>query len=855
MIKEALKQAWTQARSHRVVTLLYVAGVALAVATVMGLSIIWHVKLSPLYPEYNRERLAYLRQIRASFSSGGMQWNGISSRFDHAWLDSLEHAEAVAKVCYSGSMAMVNDNVAALTKCTNADFFKVYDYEFLSGRPYTDADDESGAFVTVIDDLLAKQLFGDWHAAQDQTIKINGDDYRVVGVVKHGSWLLPLSYAQAFRPLAHERERYPDWVGPIKATFLLKSGSTFDQLRQEVAQRVARTQEESDGFVELDIMDQPVSHYEIAFDDSGANESPYTMGMMIFAAVILLLVPAVNLCGLMAESVGSRLSEIGVRKSFGASRASLLTQILLENLALTIVGAFLGLFAAWIVVKSNSAWIFDVFNDGSQDLMTTTNPDVPLTMLISVPLFLITLASALVLCAEATLWPAWRCLNRPITYALATDGGAHSQPASSRWGRWLSNSWIVVELVLITVLAWVVLDPLVVRKYDQSRPLGYEPNRMAIAFLGAYPEQSPKYNKEMADSAGVMSSYYRMIEMLRSLPEVEYATPLIHHAKIEDMSADLGAFTGTTGDTVLLSKISFVPGNDFFETYGIKLPEGMGDVSNRSYSESEVLISHEAARRLFGQDQVAGESMVKIGGYGLGDSRCTVVGTADDVRLKSFMDVSSVVFTPVQPGWQWLPLIQFQVALRLKPGVDPEHFAREHQDWLKQEAHAGNFYGRWFNTMDTQRDTLCISNGIVSQNRIDIALAVFFLINLFLGVVGTFYLQTQRRAYEAGIRKSFGAWTGNILRRLMGEGCLLTVGAWALGCLIFLQYALKTGLAESECNVAVMLNDSWVRHFWGHFGIISLIVLGVMLVAVVLGVILPGWRIARTEPIEALKEE
>lgn len=835
------------------VTLLYVAGVALAVATVMGLSIIWHVKLSPLYPEYNRERLAYMREVRITFSTGGYQTNGISSRFDHAWLDSLEHAEAVAKVCYSGSMAMVSDNVAALTKSTNADFFKVYDYEFLSGRPYTDADDESGAFVTVIDDLLAKQLFGDWHAAQDKTIKINGDDYRVVGVVRHGSWLLPLSYAQAFRPIAHERERYPDWVGPIKATFLLKPGSTLDELRQEVAQRVAHTQQESNGYVEIDIMDQPVSHYEIAFDDSGANESPYTMDLMIFAAVILLLVPAVNLCGLMAESVGSRLSEIGIRKSFGASRASLLTQILLENLALTIVGAFLGLFAAWIVVKSNSAWIFDVFNAGSQDLMTTVNPDVPLTMLISVPLFLITLASAMVLCAVATLWPAWRCLNRPITYALATDGNAHSQPTSRRWGRWLSNFWIVVELVLITVLAWIVLDPLMVRKYDQSRSLGYEPDRMAIAFLGCYPEQSPKYDKEMADSAGVMSSFFRMIDMLRSLPEVEYATPLIHHAKIEDVSFECGPYIGATGDTVVLGRISFVPGTDFFETYGIKLPEGLGNVSNRSYSESEVLISHEAARRLFGQDQVAGEPIVRIGGWG--DTRFTVIGTADDVRPKSFMDVSSVVYTPVQPGWQWLPLVQFQVALRLKPGVSPETFVRERQDWLMQEAHAGNFYGRWFNTMDTQRDTLCISNGIVSQNRIDIALAVFFLINLFLGVVGTFYLQTERRAYEAGIRKSFGAWTGNILRRLLGEGCLLTVGAWALGCLIFLQYAIKTGLAQSECSYEVMLNDSWVRHFWEHFGIISLIVLSVMLVAVVLGVILPGWRIARTEPIDALKEE
>ena len=75
-------------------------------------------------------------------------------------------------------------------------------------------------------------------------------------------------------------------------------------------------------------------------------------------------------------------------------------------------------------------------------------------------------------------------------------------------------------------------------------------------------------------------------------------------------------------------------------------------------------------------------------------------------------------------------------------------------------------------------------------------MAAFFLVNLCLGVIGTFWLQTRTRREEVGVMLSFGATRSDIVRLLMGEGTVLTVVASLTGFLLYLQYALKEGLAK-----------------------------------------------------------
>lgn len=44
------------------------------------------------------------------------------------------------------------------------------------------------------------------------------------------------------------------------------------------------------------------------------------------------------------------------------------------------------------------------------------------------------------------------------------------------WARRVRNAWLLAELILVTVLTWYITDPLFVLSYNQTLPLGYEPD-------------------------------------------------------------------------------------------------------------------------------------------------------------------------------------------------------------------------------------------------------------------------------------------------------------------------------------------------------------------------------------------
>ena len=124
MIKNYFKQAWASACHNKVSTCLYLSGVALAVTTVMVLSIVFHTKLSPIYPEYNRNRMAYVPAYgwikpEAGKGSSGFPWQILEPLFGN-----LENAEALSIIDVGSSPSNISaegsfNNQEVTTKWVN----------------------------------------------------------------------------------------------------------------------------------------------------------------------------------------------------------------------------------------------------------------------------------------------------------------------------------------------------------------------------------------------------------------------------------------------------------------------------------------------------------------------------------------------------------------------------------------------------------------------------------------------------------------------------------------------------------------------------------------------------------------
>ena len=63
---------------------------------------------------------------------------------------------------------------------------------------------------------------------------------------------------------------------------------------------------------------------------------------LLITLLVLLIIPAINISGMIGGQMDRRLAEIGVRRSFGATRGHLTRQVMFENLILTLFGGIIG---------------------------------------------------------------------------------------------------------------------------------------------------------------------------------------------------------------------------------------------------------------------------------------------------------------------------------------------------------------------------------------------------------------------------------------------------------------------------------------------------------------------------------
>ncbi len=274
MIKNYFKQAWASACHNKVSTCLYLSGVALAVTTVMVLSIVFHTKLSPIYPEYNRNRMAYVPAYgwikpEAGKGSSGFPWQILEPLFGN-----LENAEALSIIDVGSSPSNISaegsfNNQEVTTKWVNDGFFRVYTYDFLAGSPFTAVEISSKAKVAILDRPTAENLFGSVDGAIGKTVIAESIPLIVKGVVREASRLTEESYGNFFMPLSLNAGygKEADY-GNYRPTILLKEGSNMAQLREELLMRYkALTQAHAkvNGIV-YDLMDQPKSHYTHSFN-------------------------------------------------------------------------------------------------------------------------------------------------------------------------------------------------------------------------------------------------------------------------------------------------------------------------------------------------------------------------------------------------------------------------------------------------------------------------------------------------------------------------------------------------------------------------------------------------------------
>ena len=433
MRRTYLTQAFTLLKQNRLFSMLYIVGTGLAIAMTVIVAVVYYVKLAPIYPEENRKNTLYLTHVSFKSEQESRTYqSALSYRALQEWIYPLKNVVAVS-ARFSNAMdyyiqpADRSGDFRPALKLVDPAFFRIYALQFLEGHPFTEADLASGIHTAVISDDLARRLFGTTEGVVGRSFSMDYVNYHVCGVVRGASFLTRQSYAQVYVPYSIE-SNYKDpvvssfpYCGLFNVTFLVKDNAQAKALRAEIKDLTRRVNAQYKGQWQMELWEQPTSHALSVFKDYPADTSFSSWkvaGRLTLWILVLLVVPSLNLNGLIASRMESRLPEMGVRKSFGASRSALLSQVMWENFFLTLVGGVLGLLVAWIMLYVGREWIFMLFDYWPMDIPEGANLYVSSEMLFAPVVFLIAFLLCLVLNLLSALWPAWMSLRKPIVYSL-----------------------------------------------------------------------------------------------------------------------------------------------------------------------------------------------------------------------------------------------------------------------------------------------------------------------------------------------------------------------------------------------------------------------------------------------------
>jgi putative ABC transport system permease protein len=310
------------------------------------------------------------------------------------------------------------DKLKVAMEATDAAFWKVFQFTFIGGEPFSEEEFRSGYCKAVICESLARKIFATPEVA-GQTLLINDVEYVVGGVVEDVSTIFSNTYAEVWIPLTSrpaflEGKGGEDIVGGIEACILASSTADFPAIRAELEQKrlAYNTTKAEYDFVLKD--DRPYTQrVDMLKQLGGDSQSVPSDVIMRYSLIILifLLVPAVNLSGLTSSRMQEQVAELGIRKAFGARRSTLFYQVMTENLVLTFLGGFFGIVISYLLVLTFGNTLMRV-GFGMIDAQFTSG------MLLNLPVFFYAFMVCVVLNLLSSLIPVWNASRHSIVSSI-----------------------------------------------------------------------------------------------------------------------------------------------------------------------------------------------------------------------------------------------------------------------------------------------------------------------------------------------------------------------------------------------------------------------------------------------------
>jgi putative ABC transport system permease protein len=700
------------------------------------------------------------------------------------------------------------DPLQVPTARVSPNFFSVLGVQPRLGRTFIEEEGRpEGKPVVMISEFMWRSRFGGDRNVIGEAITLDSTPHTIVGVLPANVQFPFVGQTDIWTPRYFEYslmtpQRLRIGVGYLSMLARLRPGTTLERADAELAVLNRQYREQNPAAPDADpavaMTAEPLRNLVVA-DVRGK------VLMLSFSVAVVLLIACANVASLLLSRALARRREIAVRIALGASRSTVVRQLLTESMMMALAAGVLGAGLSWVGTRALLIWGASQLPQG-----------IPIEIDMRVLLF--TIATSLLAGIFFGTFPALQLSKLDMETSLRDEG--HGTSAGQ--ARTQMKNLLVVGQVALSLLLLIGAG-LLLRSF--GRLLGTDPGFDAHNVLTmnvslstvkyAKPEQQIAFFDEMLRRVSVLPGVRNAA--ISAAPPLSWkrVTPVLPEGQ-----PNLPLAQRPFVDIEAISP-------QWFQTMRVPLRGGREfTVADNAEAPKVVIVNETFARRFWPNQNPVGKHII----VGRGPFQAEIIGVSADVKNQGLAQGTQAQLYLAFPQLPWGdmnllvrtmgPPRSITSAVRAQiSAMDPDQPIAAIQ------------------TVDE-----LVDSSLAQPRLIVLLLGIFSATALALSVIGIYgvlaYWVAQRR-YELGIRLALGAQRADILRIVVRHGFMLTIAGIGIGLMAAL---LLTRLMSSLLYKTDTLDLS-------TFAVAPLVFLGIATLASYL----PARGATRVDPVRALR--
>ena len=401
---------------------------------------------------------------------------------------------------------------------------------------------------------------------------------------------------------------------------------------------------------------------------------------------------------------------------------------------------------------------------------------------------------------------------------------------------WRGNTWLAIELLVVSVVMWYITDNLYCTTATYLEPRGFDISHCYLIKMGKLNKKSPDYvfYQEGDEEKDVLE----LLNRIQHRPDVEAAS--LSYISYPYNGSNIRNSLQMQGDSIIFnnSLILRLVTPDFVRVFRYKGVNGETPEQLAKILEEDKLLASEnlydiVDRKL--KDYVGQPFFLN------GDTTETqILGAA--LQTVRYDDFQQARFSYSMMAKLWQFNADMELCVRIHPEHDKDFITRIKADSESQYRIGNIFISDIRSFKDLRRNFQQAQSNVIRNHITGMA---FLMVNIFLGLLGTFWFRTQQRKSEIALHKAHGATNRMMYNRLLSEG-------WGILLLVTpLALLIDFNLAYAELN-AWRNGTTFEVDRLLFCALISFLLIGLM---ITIGISIPARKAMNINPAEALHNE